>query len=215
MSEYNLLLFRSRGWCIACISLFLWLSPVFADSPATQPSVAGPRDIIKAFLLDFREGDAKDLPNYCIARQDDAQALLRSFQTVATAIGELRDAAAKKFGPDAVESILPDMSLPNDVDDMTETDAADHVELNGQPGDMQLVKSSTGDWKLDMDKLLHGSTLPSNPHYFTQFAQAVHRTTDDINSGRLDSAASAAEAFQAREQAIDEDAPATQPATQP
>jgi hypothetical protein len=214
MSRYNFLPNLLARWSIPASFLFLWLPTGFADSPATQPVVEGPKEAFKAFVIDLRKGDAKDLPGGCVATQDDSQALLHEFQSLATAIGDLRDAAAKKFGADAVESLMPDMSSPDDVDDMTETDAADHVELRGEAGNVRLIKSD-GRWKLDMDDLRHSPDIPANPHYFSEFAQGIHRTADDIRSGRIDSAASAAEAIRAREQAIDADAPATQPATQP
>jgi len=204
---------RLAGRCIAGVFLFLALAQAFADSPTTQGSPQSPKQVFKIFLFELRKGDARDLPDACSARQADSQALLRDFQSVATAIGELRDAAGKKFGSDEVESVIPDMFSSADVDDMTETDTGDHAELHGDDT-VPLVKSADGQWKLDIDALRHGPDIPANVHFMAELAQALHRTAADINSGKLDSAGAAAEAIQAREQAIDQDAPATQPATQ-
>jgi hypothetical protein len=171
--------------------------------------------VFKEYLLDLTHGDADALPNLCVAKTDDSGDLVRDFQAIATAIGHLRIASAKKFGPDSIELVMPQMASPDSVDGMTETDQADAATLSGpEAGSIQMIKSD-GHWKLNMDWLRHSPDLPPSGDYFKLLAQAIQRTADDIGSGRLDTTQAAIEALRARQDGIPDNSPTTQPTTQP
>ncbi len=198
---------------IICITLFLFLSSALADVPSTQP--AGPREAFKEYLQDLSQGKPDPLPDLCVARQDDSRSVVRDFQSIATAIGHLRAASAKKFGPDSIDMVMPQMAGPDSVDGMTETDKNDTALLSGaEAGSVQMINSD-GHWKLDMDWLRHNPDFPASGDYFKLLAQAIQRTADDIDSGRLDSPQAAIEALRARQDGIPDSSPATQPTTQP
>jgi hypothetical protein len=198
---------------IICIAIFLFLPSALADVPSTQP--AGPREVFKEYLSDLSQGKPDPLPDLCIAKQDDSRSLVQDFQAIAAAIGHLRAATTKKFGPDSVDMIMPQMAAPDSVDGMTETDKNDTAILSGpEAGQVQLINSD-GHWKLDMDWLRHNPEFPASSDYFKLLAQAIQRTADDIGSGRLDTAQAAIEALRARQDGIPDNSPATQPTTQP
>jgi hypothetical protein len=204
---------RRLGRHIFCLVLMCRLAGARADIASTQPDL-GPKDAFRAFLLDLSQGRPADLADVCVTRQEDSRSVLRDFQTVATAIGHLRAAVAKRFGADAIDSVMPQMALPESVDDMTETDKPDEAMLNGaEAGTVRMVKTG-GAWKVDLDWLRKSPDFPAWPPYFRQLAQVIQRTADDITRGRLDSASSALEALRARQDGIP-DGPATEPTTQP
>jgi hypothetical protein len=198
---------------IICIALLLFLPSALADVPSTQP--AGPREAFKEYLRDLSQGKPDGIPDLCIAKQDDSRYLVQDFQAIATAIGHLRDASTKKFGPDSVDMIMPQMAAPDSVDGMTETDKNDTAILSGpEAGQVQLINSD-GHWRLDMDWLRHNPEFPASGDYFKLLAQAIQRTADDINNSRLDTPQAAIEALRARQDGIPDNTPATQPTAQP
>ncbi|HEY1922350.1 MAG TPA: hypothetical protein VGG44_06255 [Tepidisphaeraceae bacterium] len=198
---------------IICIAILFCAPSAMADNATTQP--AGAKDTFKEYLRDLSQGKPDQLPDLCSARDDDSRAIVRDFQAIATAIGHLRAASAKKFGPDAVDMVMPQMALPDSADTMTETDKDGVALLSGpEAGSVQMI-SSDGHWKLDMDWLRHNPDFPSSADYFKLLAQAVQRTADDIDSGRLDTPQAAIEAMRARQDGIPDSSPATQPTTQP
>jgi hypothetical protein len=189
------------------------LARASADVPSTQP--AGPKDAFREYLFDLSQGKSDALPDLCQATQPESRSLIQDFQSIATAISHLRAATAKKFGPDSVELIMPQMASPDSVDGMTETDQPDGVLLSGpEAGSIQMVKSD-GHWKLNMDWLRQSPEFPSSGNYFKQLAGAIQRTADDINNGRLDSPPAAIEALRARQDGIPDSSPTTEPTTQP
>jgi hypothetical protein len=204
---------RAIGCGIFSVIFFCGLSSASADIPSTQP--AGPKEVFKEYLFDLTHGDSEALPGLCAAKTDDSGALVRDFQAIATAIGHLRAASAKKFGPDAIEMVMPQMASPDSVDGMTESDQSDAALLSGpEAGTIQMIKSD-GQWKLNMDWLRHSPDFPSSGDYFKLLAQAIQRTADDITSGRLDTAQAAIEALHARQDGIPDNSPTTEPTTQP
>jgi hypothetical protein len=205
----------SRAICcgIFCIIFFCGLPSAPADVPSTQP--AGPKDVFKEYVLDLMQGNSDALADLCVAKTDDSRDLVHDFQAIATAIGHLRAASLKKFGPDSVEIVMPQMASPDSVDGMTEADQADGALLSGpEAGSVQMVKSD-GHWKLNMDWLRHSPDFPTSGDYFKLLAQAIQRTADDINSGRLPSPQAAVEALRARQDGIPDSSAATEPTTQP
>jgi hypothetical protein len=204
---------RAIGCGIFSIILFGWLSSASADIPSTQP--AGPKEVFKEYLFDLTHGDSEALPGLCEAKTDDSGALVRDFQAIATAIGHLRAASAKKFGPDSVEMVMPQMASPDSVDGMTETDQPDGALLSGpEAGSVQMVKSD-GRWKLNIDWLRQSPEFSGSGDFLKKLAPVIQRTADDINDGRLNSPQAAVEALQAREAGIPDSSPTTQPTTQP
>jgi len=206
----------SRYWWSIPLVLLGWLPIALADAPATQPSgggAAGPTDVFRDFLLDIQRGNSADVARVCSARGEDSRALVRDFQAVASAMESLRNAVTRKFGPDAVDSVLPPLPTLNDLDDVTQTIAGDRAQLGGGSiWPVQMIRSQ-GVWQLDVDALIHSDQMPENVHWFAAMAQAIHRTSDDVVAGRLTTPGAAAEAMTAREQAIP-DVSTTQPASQ-
>jgi hypothetical protein len=199
----------SRRWCSAALIFLAWLPIARADAPATRPA-----DVFTEFLLDIQRGNSADVARVCSAGGEDAKALVRDFQAVASAMEYLRTAVTRKFGPDAVDSVLPPLPTLNDLDDVTETIMGDRAQLGG--GSIWPVRMirTQGIWQLDVDAVIHSDEMPENVHWFSALAQAMRRTADDITAGRLTTPVAAAEAMAAREQAIP-DVPTTQPATRP
>jgi hypothetical protein len=198
---------------ISCTAIFIFLPGALADVPSTQP--AGPRETFKEYLRDLSQGKPDEIPNLCVAKQDDSRALVQDFQAIATAIGHLRAASAKKFGSDSVDMIMPQMAAPDSVDGMIETDRNDTAILSGpEAGQVELINTD-GRWKMDMDWLRHNPDFPSSGDYFKLLARAIQRTADDITSSRLDTPQAAMEALRARQDGIPDSTPATQPTTQP
>jgi hypothetical protein len=165
-------------------------------------------------LQDIQRGNSADLARLCSARGEDAKGVVRDFQAVASAMEYLRTAVSLKFGPDAWASVLPSLPTPADLDDVTQTITGDQAQLTGANISTMRMIRVQGSWKLDVDALLQSDDAPANIHWLSAMAQAMRRTADDIATGRLTTAAAAAEAMAAREQAIP-DAPTTQPATRP
>jgi hypothetical protein len=171
--------------------------------------------VFREFLRDIQRGNSADIAGVCSARGEDARGLVKDFQAVASALEYLRTAVTRKFGPEAVDSVLPPLPTLGDLDDVTETVTGDRAQLaGGGVWPVQMVRSQ-GSWKLDVDAIIQSDEMPGNVHWFAAMAQAIHRTADDIAAGRLTTAALAAEAMQARQQAIPDDAPTTIPATEP
>jgi len=203
---------RYLRYTFFCVFFFCCLPIAAADIPSTQPG--GPKDAFKEIALDLTQGKSDELPSLGLAKQEDSRVLLRDLQAIATAIGHLRAASLKKFGPDSVELVMPQMASPDSVDGMTETDQPDAAILTGfEAGTIQMVKSG-GQWKLDMDWLRHSPDFPVSGDYFKLLAHAIQRTADDINSGRLESPQAALDALRARQGGIPDDA-TTEPTTQP
>jgi hypothetical protein len=198
----------------ASLVLLCFVSIAPADAPTSEPAGMA-TDAFRSFLLDIQQGNSADLAKLCIAHGDDAQTLLRDFQSLASAMGYLRTTIVAKWGADSVGSILPALPSLSDLDDVTETVNGDHAELSGDTVlPVHLVKVA-GRWEIDLDWLAQSDDMPGNPHWFGQMAQAVRRTGDDIAGGRLTTPEAAALAMQAREAAIPDSAPTTQPATRP
>ncbi len=185
----------------------------WAGGPATQPA-PDPAEVFRTFLMDIETGKGAAVPAVCQAQDPDAQALVRDFQAVATSMQELREAATIKFGPDAAEAILPSLPTAGDMEDINQTITGDHAQIEGPDvWPVQMVRVG-GQWKLDVDWLVHSDNVAPNAHWFGAMAEAMHKTAADINSGRLGTADAATEAMTVREQAIPDTA-ATQPATGP
>lgn len=167
------------------------------------------------FLLDIQQGNSTDLPGLCSASQADSRRLQQDLQSVSSAMSELRKAVTAKFGADAVDSVLPPLPSMGDLDDITETITGDRAQLGGgNVWPMQFIRIA-GQWKLDLDWLAHSDDMPQNPRWFAGMAQAIHRTASDVTTGRLTTASAATEAMLAREQAIPDTAPSTEPSTKP
>ncbi len=190
--------------------------PALPQPAATQPAVSA-AGAFQMFLVDLQQGSVPLVRDACVAKGDKAKALLADFQAVASAIGYLRQAASSKLGADAADAVLPQMLTTGDLEDVTEHDSGDHATLSGgnlEP--LQMVRDR-GRWKLDLDWMAASPELAGNSRVFGQLALEIRRTADDITAGRLKTAADAAVAMQAREQALpDSDASAaTAPTTRP
>lgn len=198
----------------------------FAADPATQPpattdSSGEAIDVFRSFLLDIQSGNAADIASICSARDAQARGLMEDFQAVASAMAYLRSKATEKFGASAAEAVLPALPSLTDLDDATEKFDGDTAEVSGGAiWPVRLIRTR-GVWKLDLDWLERSDDMPANPHWFGEMARAIRRTGDDIASGRLATAQSAATAMQAREQGIPDEratldsAPSTEPSTRP
>jgi len=197
--------------------LLCCVAVVLGDAPTSQ-SAGAATDAFRSFLLDIQEGNPADLAKLCIARGVPAQSLLRDFMDLASAMGYLRSTVIAKFGPDAVDSVLPPLPTLGDLDVVKETVNGDRAELSGESvWPIHLIRIQ-GRWELDLDWLAQSDDMPVNPRWFGLMAKAIRRTGDDIASGRLGTAGAAAEAMQARQAAIPDSAGAaapTQPTTQP
>jgi hypothetical protein len=197
-------------WMAAALVLAV-AAVLLADAPATQ-STGDPTDTFRAFLLDIQQGNPTDLAKICSANGRDAEQLKQDFQAIASAIGDLRRAAAQKWGPEAADAAVPALPSLGDLDDTAEKIVGDHAEVGG--GSVWLVHlvRLNGKWMLDLDWLAHSDDMPQNSRWFAAMATAIHRTADDISNGRLTTIGAAAEAIQAREQAIPD---TTEPTTKP
>jgi hypothetical protein len=208
----------SRNWWSIALVFLAWLPIALAGAPAAQPlggAAAGPTDVFRGFLQDIQRGNSADLARVCSAHGEDAKALVRDFQAVASAMEYLRTTVTRKFGPDAVDSVLPPLPTLNDLDEVTETITGDRAQLGGGSiWPVQMIRTE-GVWRLDVDALIHSDEMPENVHWFAAMAQAIRRTADDVAAGRLATAAMAAEAMLARQQAIPDNPSTTEPATQP
>ena len=195
--------------------LILFLAVVSAaDVPASQPA-ADPAEVFRTFMLAIETGKASTLPGICSARDAQSQALVRDFQAVAMSLDELRKMATTKFGADAAEAILPTLPSAGDLEEVDEKITGDRALIEGPAvWSMQMIRID-GQWKLDVDWLIHSDSMTQNVHWFGAMADAMHKTAADISSGRLTTVDAATEAMAAREQAIPDFSPTTQPATQP
>jgi hypothetical protein len=206
---------RRLAWTLT--AAFLAFGAIaLADSPTTTQTSADPVDTFRQFLLDIQQGDPKDVARVCFAQNADARQLRQDFQSLAAAMGELHRAAAQKWGADAADSVLPSLPSLSDLDDVAVKTVGDHAEVGG--GSVWLVHLVRVDnrWLLDLDWLAQSDDMPGNSRWFAAMASAVHRTADDISTGRLTTIESVTEAIQARQQAIpDTTEPTTQAATQP
>lgn len=185
---------------------------MLADGASSQPS--GPTDAFRSFLLDIQQGNSADIATLCLARSPDSQSLLRDFQDMASAMAYLRTAVTKKFGADAVDSVLPELPTLGELDDVTETITGDRADLTGATIWPMRLRNVKGKWKLDLDWLARSEDMPQNPRWFAAMAQAIRRTADDIAGGRLTTPGAAIEVIHARQQAIPDTTP-SQPTTQP
>ena len=197
----------------ALASSVVWLCCLpflFADGPTSQPS--GPAtDAFRGFLLDIQQGNSADLAKVCVARGEESRSLLHDFQALASAMGYLRSTVSAKWGADAVNAVLPALPTLDDLDNVNETVSGDRAELSGESvWPIHLVRIQ-GRWEVDLDWLAHSDDMPGNPRWFGLMAQAIRRTGDDIASGRLATVEAASMAMQARQQAIPDVTPATQP----
>jgi hypothetical protein len=206
---------RRLSWILAVV-LSTTTTILQADTPATQPA-ADPVDTYRAFLLDIQQGNSADLARICSAKTRDAGQLREDFKSLATAMGALRKVAAQKWGGDAADSVLPALPSLSDLDDVAEKIVGDHAEVGGGSVWMVHLIQTDGRWLLDLDWLVHSEDMPQNPRYFDAMARAIHRTADDVSTGRLTSVGAVGAAIQAREQVIpDATQPdATSPSTQP
>jgi len=155
--------------------LLCCVAVVLGDAPTSQ-SAGAATDAFRSFLLDIQEGNPADLAKLCIARGVPAQSLLRDFMDLASAMGYLRSTVIAKFGPDAVDSVLPPLPTLGDLDVVKETVNGDRAELSGESvWPIHLIRIQ-GRWELDLDWLAQSDDMPVNPRWFGLMAKAIRGT---------------------------------------